>query len=57
MMLVRDDPTIPLLPQPDRQAQAVVRVLPQLFFGPATEQGGGEGDIGGGTSNIWMSSE
>src|SRR5688572_20294219 len=45
VMLVRDDPASALLAQPDGQTKAVVGILPQLLFRPATEQGGREGDI------------
>jgi len=45
MMLVRNDPPAALLAQPDGESKTVVRILLELFVGPAAEEGMRERDI------------
>src|SRR4029450_8144924 len=44
-MLVRDDPTAVLLPEPEREAQTIVRIALVLFGGPATKESVRERDV------------
>jgi hypothetical protein len=45
VVLVRDDPSTPLLVQPEREPEAVRWVIRELLRGSATQKGVGVGDL------------